>query len=98
MARATIDQISAPINPSPGNARRVQRILLAAFLIQFVVVWSSLAAGFPDFGNAHWPDGLLLLLCAASLLGSASRQLPTQNVFLATAIIIVISTMAHAVG
>jgi len=71
------------------------RVLVGACLIQVLLVWLSVWTSFPGFGEAGWPEALLLVLLAASLIVSASTQLPAQNVLLATAIIIIISILVH---
>jgi len=58
----------------------------------------SLWSPFPQFGEARWPDALLLLLVAATTLASLARRLPGQNVILASIIIVAIASGAHTVG
>ncbi len=65
-----------------------RRILFVLFLIEFGLIWVRLWR--PDFlfGDARWPEGLLLVLIGATTLASLSRQLPGQNVLLASIIIV----------
>ncbi len=78
-------------NPSGAKTRslaaKVHPILFGLFLVQFTLVWLNLWTLFPGFGDARWPNGLLLALAAAATLTSLARQLPAQNVMLASIII-----------
>jgi putative membrane protein len=53
----------------------------------------------PNFGEAaRWPDGLLVVLTAATTVTSLSRRLPAQNVILASAIIVFIAGAVQTLG
>jgi uncharacterized membrane protein len=85
-----------PLRPTPfsGWAPRIHRILFALFLMEWALVWVRLWLPHPPFGDARWPEGLLVILATATLLASLTRQLPGQNVMLAS---VVIAFMAGAV-
>lgn len=74
-----------PLRPIPfsGWAPKIHRVLFALFLLQWAIVWARLWLSRPVFGEARWPEGLLLVLSAATLLASLTCQLPGQNVLLA---------------
>ena len=50
------------------------------------------------FGDARWPDGMLVVLTGSTLLASLSRQLPSQNVMLAAIIIAFFAGAVATVG
>src|SRR5689334_6970845 len=98
MNRIALKKIPLRAVPFLGLGHKVHRWILILFLIQFVLVWLSLWAPSPNFGNARWPDGLLVVLAAATTLASLTRQLPAQNVMLASTIIVFIAGAVHTVG
>jgi uncharacterized membrane protein len=73
-------------------------VLFGLFLAQFVLVWLRLWPGSGLFGLARWPEGLLLALATATTLVSLARELPGQNVLLASAIIAFIGSLVQTVG
>jgi uncharacterized membrane protein len=99
-----IDRDSAPkkvplrANPLVGFAPRLHHLFFGLFLAQFALVWLNLWTPFPGFGDARWPNGLLLALTAATILSSLTRQLPTQNVLLASVIITLIAGAVQTFG
>ena len=56
---------------------------LVLFFATLVLAWMRLWAPAAVLGEASWPDGLLLVMTAATTLASLTRQLPAQNVVLA---------------
>ena len=98
MKREALKRIPLRANPFLGLGQKVHHFLFALFLFQFVLIWLGLWTGFPNFGNARWPEGLLLVLCAATTVASLARRLPSQNVMLASFIIMVIAGIAHVLG
>ncbi len=72
--------------------------MFGLFLLQLTLVWTRLWLPWPLFGNARWPDGLLLVLTTATVLASLTCQLPGQNVMLASIIIAFIAGVAHTIG
>jgi hypothetical protein len=74
-------------SPQPGLGERMRRILFGLFLVQLGLVWARLWLPWPLFGQAFWPDGVLLVLATATIVASLTRQLPVQNVVLASVII-----------
>jgi uncharacterized membrane protein len=50
------------------------------------------------FGNARWPEGLLVVLATAITVSSLSRRLPSQNVILASFIIALIASGVQSLG
>lgn len=65
-------------------------LLAAAFLSTFVALGVK--------SDSNWPEAWLLLLATASSLAALARQLPVQNVLLASCIIAFIGSLAHTVG
>jgi hypothetical protein len=72
--------------------------LLGLLLAQFALVWIRLWLPHPPLGDAWWPEALLLLLAAAGALAAQARQVPGQNVALASAIILSLAALALIVG
>src|SRR5947208_2344788 len=88
-----------PLRPSPSDlASKIHFVLFALFLIQFTLVWLNLCTRFPSFANARWPNGILLVLIVATMLSSVARQLPLQNVILASVIIAFVAGAAQTLG
>lgn len=98
MSRVTLQRIPLRANHFQGVGERIHWILFAAFVVQFLLVWLNLCTGVPDLREARWPEGLLLVLCAAALISAMRRHLPGQNVILAGAIIFVVSAVAQTLG
>lgn len=98
MNRAVYKDIAPRGHPFAGLAPKAHRVLLSLFLLQFALVWARLWLPQSLFGNHHWPEGLLLVLTVATLLASLTRQLPGQNVMLASIIIAVIASVVQSVG
>src|SRR5690348_14162361 len=78
-------------------APRLHRILLALFFAQllFMIIRLFEASLLP---TARWPEGLFLVLATATVVSSAARQLPAQNVILAGCIIAFLGGLAHTIG
>jgi uncharacterized membrane protein len=72
--------------------------LFGLFLLQFTLVWVRLWLPWPLLGNVRWPDGLLVVLTTATVLASLTRQLPGQNVMLASVIIAFIAGAVQTLG
>ena len=98
MNRVELKHIALESRRSSGLASKVDRVLFGLFLLQFALVWARL--WLPDrlFGAARWPDGLLVVLTPASLMASLTRQLPGQNVMLASLIIALIAGAIQSLG
>jgi uncharacterized membrane protein len=96
--RSVLKKIPLRANLFPGLAPKIHKALLVLFLVQFTLVWLNLWTGFPGFGNARWPDGVLLILAAATTLCSLTRQLPAQNVMLASVIVVFITGAVQTLG
>jgi uncharacterized membrane protein len=73
-------------------------VLFGLFLLQFVLVWTRLWLPWPLLGSARWPDGLLVMLTTATVVASLTRELPGQNVMLASTIIAFIAGAAQSLG
>ena len=73
-------------------------LFFVLFLIQLSLVGLNLWLNSKLFGTARWPEGLLLVCAVASLLAGLSRQLPGQNVILASVLIAVMGGAVHVVG
>ena len=98
MDRIGLSEIRIGGNRFSGLAETVRRVLFALFLLQLLVVAATVGFSLSWFRDARWPEGLLLVLASASVLGSVSRGLPTQNVLLAAVIIAVIAGGVASLG
>ncbi|HOC54517.1 MAG TPA: carotenoid biosynthesis protein [Verrucomicrobiota bacterium] len=98
MQRVVFRDVALRSNRFSGLAAKVHRVLFVLFLLQFALVWARLWLPGPMFGNARWPDGLLLVLANATLLASLTCQLPGQNVMLASIIIAFIAGAVQSLG
>ena len=98
MKRGPLKDIRLQPRPFSEWAPKVHRVLFAMFLIQWAVVWARLWLPRPPFGDARWPEGLLVVLATATLLASLTRQLPGQNVMLASVVIAIFSGGVEALG
>ncbi len=83
---------------SSGWAPRIHRVLFGLFLLQFGLVWTRLWLPWPLLGSARWPDGLLVVLTTATVVASLTRELPGQNVMLASTIIAFIAGATQSLG
>jgi uncharacterized membrane protein len=89
-----------PLGPAPfvGWAPRVHRVLFGLFLVGWGLVWARLWLRHPPFGQAGWPEGLLVVLATAAVLASVTRHLPGQNVLLAAVGIAVMTGAVTTLG
>jgi hypothetical protein len=76
----------------------LSRLWLGLFLAQFGLVWVRLCLGPPVWGEAAWPEALLLLLAAGGVLTAQARQVPGQNVAAASFIILAVSALGLGLG
>jgi uncharacterized membrane protein len=81
-----------------GWAPKVHRVVFGLFLLEFALVWTRLWLPWPLLGSARWPDGLLVVLTTATVVASLTRQLPGQNVMLASTIIAFIAGAVQSLG
>src|SRR5260370_15778899 len=109
MKKVVPEEVPLPLNTSQlpftshssshgGLTQRVHRILFGLFLAQFALVWMNWWQPVPGLDSARWPDGLLLVLATATTLASLARQLPGQNVMLASMLIAIIGGALPGVG
>ena len=98
MNRVVLKEIALRNDRFSGLAPKVRRVLFGLFLLQFALVWARLWLPWPLLGNARWPDGLLVVLTTATLLASLTRQLPGQNVMLASVIIAFLAGVFQTLG
>jgi uncharacterized membrane protein len=96
--RSVLKKIPLRANHFPGLGPKIHKTIFVLFLVQFSLVWLNVWTNFPGFGNARWPDGVLLVLTAAATLSSLGRQLPAQNVMLASVIIVFIAGTVQTFG
>lgn len=94
----SLREIPLRSNRFSGWAPEVHRALFGLFLLRFTLVWARLWLPGPLLGNARWPDGLLLVLTAATVIASLTRQLPAQNVMLASVIVALIAGAVQSLG
>lgn len=85
-------------DPFAGLPRVLSRLFFALFAVQYAIVCARLWPGIAPFGQARWPEGLLVVLATGATLAALSRQLPIQNVMLASIIIAVIAGAAQSLG
>jgi uncharacterized membrane protein len=78
--------------------RVARRVLFGLFLVAIAFVWARLFMPSVLLPNARWPEGVLLVLAAATLLASLTRELPGQNIILASVLIGVIAGGVHTLG
>ncbi|MGB8368303.1 MAG: carotenoid biosynthesis protein [Limisphaerales bacterium] len=69
-------------------------LLAAAFAL--VLAANGLSLDLP--GRPGWPEALLILLATVSTITAVARQLPLQNVLLATFVIALMGGAVHALG
>src|SRR6266850_2530840 len=96
--RSVLKRIPLRANLFPGLGPKIHNALFVLFLVQFTLVWLNLWTRLPGFRSARWPDGVLLVLTAATILSSQARQLPAQNVILASSIIVFIAGTVQTFG
>jgi uncharacterized membrane protein len=94
-----------PLKPASrltGLPRLLHRVLFGLFLLQFAVVWVKLWLPLPWLGDTHSPEGFLpgflLLLASATTCAGLGRQLPGQNVLLASILIAVLAGSLQLFG
>jgi hypothetical protein len=73
-------------------------LLPGLLLAQYALVWVRVCLPHPFWGDAWWPEALLLLLAVAGVLAAQARQVPGQNVALASIIILSLAGLALAAG
>jgi len=98
MDRAVLKKIPLRASPFAGWQQHFRRAIFALFLLQLVLVTVRLFQPQAIFGEARWPEAILLLLATAAAIGSAVRQLPAQNVMLASVIMAFVGSAAHILG
>ena len=98
MKRVVWKDMALRSNRFAGWAPKVHRVLFILFLLQFTLVWARLWLPWPLFGHARWPEGLLVVLTTAALLAALTRQLPGQNVMLASVMIALIAGGVQSLG
>jgi len=97
-AWAVLKRISLRANSFASLTPKVHHLVFGLFLVQFTLVWLNLWTRFPGFGNARWPNGVLLVLTVATTLSSLAQELPVQNVILASVIIAFIVGAVQTLG
>lgn len=84
MNRVAFKRMPLPRTGLSRAANIVHGVIFFAFLAQAGISIFNQVPNLALFGEARWPDGLLLFLCAATTVASLTRYLPSQNVMLAT--------------
>lgn len=87
-----------PRNPFAGFAPVAHRLLFGLFLSAAVVVGARLWRPGIVFGSSRWPEGLLVLLSAASSLTTLLRLLPGQNVLAVSVLVAVMAGGVQCLG
>src|SRR5690242_3822593 len=98
MSRVVLSDTQLKGERLASRGAAVRGVLFSLFLLQFVLVFARLWQPTLVVGAARWPEGLLLVLTAATLLASMNAQLPGQNVLLAGVGIAGLGGLAHLVG
>jgi uncharacterized membrane protein len=88
--------------PASAGAEKMKAwfhwLLVALFAAAFVLVLAMDGLAFNLPGQPDWPEALLLLLATVSTITALARQLPLQNVLLATFVIALVGGAVHALG
>ena len=98
MNRVVLKDIPLRSGRFSGWAFKIHRVLFGLFLLQFALVWGRLWLPWPLLGSSRWPEGLLVVLTTATVVASLTRELPGQNVMLASIIIAFIAGAAQTLG
>ena len=98
MKRVVFRDMPLRVDRSAGLARIARRVLLGLFIAQWMLVCARVCLARPPFGEANWPEGLLLVLAAAATFAGMGRELPLQNVFLSGFIITLLSGAVVSLG
>jgi len=96
MKRVALKGIPLRTNRFAGWSAGFHRAFFGLFVLQFALVWIRLWLDL--FGASRWPEGLLVVLAAATTLASQARQLPGQNVMMASIIIAFIGGAVMSIG
>jgi uncharacterized membrane protein len=99
MPRVELKHIALkPASRYASLPQQIHRVFFGLFLLQFLLVWTKLWLPVPWFGKAIWPEGLLLILAAATTLFSLARQLPGENVLLVGIVLASLGGAIHTLG
>lgn len=98
MPRVPLKHITLGRIRFPDLKPAAHSIFLVLFLAALTLAWLRLWPETRLFGGARWPEGILVLLAAATTLASLARQLPAQNVMLAAFTIAFLGGAIHTVG
>ncbi len=98
MRRAALKAIPLRAASFAGLGERIHRLFLAFFLLQFLLICLRFWWPAALFGNARWPDGVFVVLAAATTLSSLARRLPAQNVMLASVLIAALAGAVQSLG
>ena len=91
-------QSSDASNPVETLARFSKASVLALALVSYALVLVTMATGWQPPGKPGWSEALIVFLAALATVVSLSRQLPMQNVLLASVIIAVVGSVSHCLG
>src|SRR5262245_66070359 len=87
MKREVLKRIPLRVNPFRGWGEKIHRVLFWGFLFATALTWVRLWVAAASFADARWPEGLFIVLTAATTVASLARRLPGQNVMMASIII-----------
>src|SRR5436190_23256858 len=98
LSRRVLQKIPLRADPLTPWLPKVQAALL--FLLCLSAVLVCLRLFIPDAFSpgARWPEAVFLVIATAGVLAAMTRQLPGQNVILASAIVAVIGSGVQIVG
>lgn len=80
---------NACVRPAKPFAPVLPKVILAAFVLVWLVAWLPLLNQRLDAGSFPWTEPALLLLALAAVAAGLTRQLPAQNVLLACGLLLV---------
>jgi uncharacterized membrane protein len=98
MKRIRLKDIPLRSPPRADWPKLIHRVMFGLFLAQYALAYGRLLMAQPLFGDAGWPDGVLVVLATATTLASLLSQLPVQNIILASFIIAGLGGASHTVG
>jgi putative membrane protein len=98
MNRSLVKERPAASRGLAGSGEIAHLVAFVLFLAVFAVAWLNEALPSAPFGEAQYPEALLLVVGVATSLASLARQLPAQNVLLVAVAIAVLGGAVQTLG